>query len=166
MHYVTIKQMFENDIRDNPVDFDESLQNAFTKYFEQDLKGSLAAFDDAIIKNPGKAEYYYYRSLLECAMDDYPAVVKDCTRALKIKPDYLKAITRRGVAEYQCGQFTKALEDLNCSIALNPQCGEAFFVRGIINVTMGNKKSGQADLFKGQNLSYHDGCLLYGEQWE
>ena len=166
MHYEVIKSKYENDLRDNPNDFDESLQNALSKYFNQDLKGSLGEFDHAVIRNPEKAEYYYYRSLLFFAMEDYPAVVKDCKMALKLKPGYLNAITRRGVAEYQCGQFTKALEDLNWSIALDPQCGEAFFVRGIIKTAMGNKKSGMADLLKGQNLGYRDGCLIYDGQWE
>jgi len=167
INYEVIKKKFENDFRDNPGDFDADLLNAIKKYLVQDLKGSLSAFDDAIIQNPGKAEYYYYRGLLKFAMDDdYPGVVKDCSSALKLKPGYLNAITRRGVAEYQCGHFTKALDDLNWSIAQDPQCGEAFFVRGIITTTMGNNKSGQADLLKGQSLGYRDGCLLYGGSWE
>jgi tetratricopeptide (TPR) repeat protein len=166
IHYVVIKRNLENDMRDNPNDFDEYLQNAIAIYFVQDLKGSLAAFDNAVIMNPGKAEYYYYRSLLKFAMDDYPGVVKDCSLALKIKPAFEKAILRRGVAEYQCGLFTKALDDLDWSIALNPQCGQAWFVRGIIKITMGNKKTGVSDVFKGQSLGYRDGCVLYSGEWE
>jgi tetratricopeptide (TPR) repeat protein len=167
IHYEVIKMRYENDIRDNPNDFDEYLRNALSKYFEQDLKGSLAVFDNAIAMNPGKAEYYYYRGLIRFAMDDYPGVViRDCSKALKIKPGFDKAILRRGVAEYLCGLFTKALEDLNWSIALDPQCGEAWFVRGIIKITTGYKKSGQADIFKGQNLGYKDGCLIYDGKWE
>jgi len=166
IHYVVIKNNFEKDMKENPNDFDVYLQNAISKYLKQDLTGSLTAFDNAVIMNPGNAEYYYYRSLLKFAMNDYPGVVKDCSLALKKKPGFEKAILRRGVAEHQCGLFTKALDDLDWSIDLNPQCGQAWFVRGIVKITMGDKKTGVSDVFKGQSLGYKDGCVLYSGKWE
>jgi tetratricopeptide (TPR) repeat protein len=166
IHYVIVKKRIENDIKDNPNDFDEHSLNALSLYFNKDLKGSVEAFDNAIRINPAKAEYYYYRNLVKYAQDDYPGALKDCNKAIKKRFGYKKAIVRRGVTEYQCGLFTKALEDLNGIISIDPLCGEAFFFRGIIKTTTGYKKEGMVDLLKGQNLGYRDGCVIYDGEWE
>lgn len=53
-------------------------------------------------------------------MDEHQSVVDDCTKALELKPDYLKAVVRRAQANEALEKYEDALEDYKRALELDP----------------------------------------------
>eukprot|EP00968_Pinguiococcus_pyrenoidosus_P026201 scaffold7060_cov280-Pinguiococcus_pyrenoidosus.AAC.6 len=93
-----------------------------------------AAEDDQLKKkNEGKEEderlpelreriavLYSNRGACAMAQEDYDAAVSDCSKALELKPAYLKALLRRAAAEEKLDNLEDALRDYKEALKLDP----------------------------------------------
>eukprot|EP00965_Chrysotila_dentata_P049265 1633104-Pleurochrysis_carterae.AAC.4 len=53
-------------------------------------------------------------------MEEFDAVIEDCTSALGVQPEYIKALLRRAQAHEALGRPTEALEDMRKIVELDP----------------------------------------------
>jgi tetratricopeptide (TPR) repeat protein len=66
-------------------------------FFEnEDYKGAIEAYTQAIKLNANFAEAYQSRCLSRLLIRDYPAALVDCNNAIRIRPDYADAYRVRG----------------------------------------------------------------------
>ena len=93
-----------------------------------DWQDDLSIWGDAIRKNSGNANAFYYHGialgtegLLDQAIADFTAAIGLDSR----RPYVYIAYAGRGVAYAKQGKFDSALEDLSTSLALNPDYDDA-----------------------------------------
>lgn len=71
------------------------------------------------------AVYYANRAACSLRLEDYEASSKDCTAAIKIDKDYVKAYARRATAREALGDVEGAYEDYEKTLELAPRDGAA-----------------------------------------
>ena len=71
------------------------------------------------------AAYYANRAACSLRLEDYEASSKDCTAAIKINKDYVKAYARRATAREALGDVEGAYEDYEKTLELAPRDGAA-----------------------------------------
>lgn len=71
------------------------------------------------------AAYYANRAACSLRLEDYEAASKDCTAAIKIDKDYVKAYARRATAREALGDVEAAYEDYVKTLELAPRDGTA-----------------------------------------
>lgn len=69
--------------------------------------------------------YYANRAACSLRLEDYEASSKDCTAAIKIDKDYVKAYARRATAREALGDVEGAYEDYEKTLELAPRDGAA-----------------------------------------
>jgi tetratricopeptide (TPR) repeat protein len=62
---------------------------------------------------------------------EYDKAIKDCTQAIRLKPDYAYAFNNRGLAYRKKGETNKAIKDLSEAIRLKPDDALAYYNRGL-----------------------------------
>ena len=66
-------------------------------------------------------------------------------KAIRFKPDYAEAYTRRGNVKDTLGQYAAAIADYDEAIRLNPADAEAYTNRGFVRTKLGNHEEAIAD---------------------
>jgi len=122
----------------NPEYSGKTIEELFALSQEAKVQGnklfSEAQYSDAIIyytKAIGAMEGKYSEYPADCAIyfcnraacytnsKEYENVVKDCTKALELKNDYVKALSRRASAHESLGNLQKALEDYEAILKID-----------------------------------------------
>jgi tetratricopeptide (TPR) repeat protein len=106
---------------------------------------SLAIQNYPMTAKKEKSEAYYNRGLNKRYLDDLNGAISDYTLAIKIRPDYVKALNNRGYAKQLLVDYNGAISDYTMTIKYDNYTTE------ISNIALGNR--GVAKLSLGQ-----DGC--------
>ncbi len=137
----------------------KSTQNAndyfnkgLTKVQNNDYKGGIKDFNQAIELNPKFFEAYFNRGTAKVRINDNIGAIDDFTKAISIKPDFDQAYYNRGIAKFQIQDYQGATEDFNKEIEINPAFADAYLNRGLIKIVLGKKEGGCIDLKKAKEL--------------
>lgn len=93
----------------------------------------------------------------------YKEAIADMDRAIKQDPNYGFAFSNRGWCYYQVGDLPKARKDLALAVRKNPTNAYAYRSLGIVDLAMGEKLSGCANLRKALELRFTE---VYGKEVE
>ena len=63
--------------------------------------------------------------------DENDLAIKDCDKAIQLKPDYAEPYSNRGSAYRNKGEIDRAIEDYDRAIQLKPNFVEAYYNRGL-----------------------------------
>ncbi len=96
------------------------------------LEKTLTQWTNEIEKSPDDPELYLNRGNLHALRDERTNAIDDFTQAIKLKPNYLQALSARSFEYMNVAQFDKALVDANKLIALVPNSAEGYAKRGMI----------------------------------
>ncbi|KND02792.1 uncharacterized protein SPPG_01873 [Spizellomyces punctatus DAOM BR117] len=89
----------------------KSAKTLGNKYYgEKKYKEAIDLYTQAIILQPD-AVFYSNRAACYANLNDYDKVVEDCTEALKLDPNYIKALNRRAQAYENEDRWVDALND-------------------------------------------------------
>ena len=92
-----------------------------------------------------KARAYCVRSIVRRNKGDYDDAIADCTKAIKLDPQYARAYLFRGLA-YNCkGNYDRAIADYAKAIELDPKYTKIYLIRGLAYVTQDNYNRAIAD---------------------
>jgi tetratricopeptide (TPR) repeat protein len=81
----------------------------------------LVFYDRVIETNPGSAMAFYNKGQVTAFHEkDYPRALEDFNQALKIRPDYSKALVNRGICKEFLGDTAGALKDCERGAELEP----------------------------------------------
>ncbi len=83
--------------------------------------------------------------MARAAQDDYPAAIRDYSRALEIRPDDGRLLVHRGWAYLVFDSPRLALDDFDAAIKLDPAESDAFNGRGTAHVRLGDHRAAVAD---------------------
>ncbi|GMH32878.1 hypothetical protein BSKO_00712 [Bryopsis sp. KO-2023] len=84
-------------------------------YGEQDYSRATELYSDALALVPGDSTessvYHANRAACQLALSNFSEAIQDCTRALEVNGNYVKALMRRSSAYEKLDELEKALED-------------------------------------------------------
>ena len=101
---------------------------------------------DAALASARKSPLLFeLRGVARAAQDDYPAAIRDYSRALEIRPDDGRLLVRRGWAYLVFDSPRLALDDFNAAIKLDPAQGDAYNGRGTAHARLGDHLAAVAD---------------------
>nr|BAN21427.1 heat shock protein 70-interacting protein [Riptortus pedestris] len=105
-------------VEESPLDRALKLKNAGNAFYKKgEYKEAIRCYTEAISVCPeGEKEHmatlFQNRAAAHELLNDYESVLKDCGSAILLKPDYVKALTRRYKAAERVGHMRQALEDV------------------------------------------------------
>lgn len=83
------------------------------------LEKALNLYSDAINCCDTEAVYYSNRAAVSGSLQNWDGVVEDATKALKLRPDYVKCYSRRGVAYEKLEDYNEAVMDFTAACILS-----------------------------------------------
>lgn len=126
---------------------------------------SLAITNFPISANTEKSEAYYNRGLNKRYLNDYKGAISDYTLAIKIRPDYVKALNNRGYAKLLSEDYQGAITDFTMTIKYDNYSTEfsntALGNRGIAKLSLG--QDGCPDIKKAIEMGNNDLIKVYTE---
>lgn len=81
-------------------------------YLQQDNEEAFGLINRAIVINPFKEEFYYWRALLFIRFDKLQVAINDLNRAISLNPHYAEAYRKRANLKMRAGEVDAALNDL------------------------------------------------------
>ncbi len=78
-----------------------------------------------------QAIVYNHRGMAYFMLGEYQKSIDDFTQALKLKPDYFRALNNRGITCRMLHQYDKALADFEHSLELNAYQTDGYYVRAL-----------------------------------
>jgi len=100
-------------------------------------------FSDAIQEDPTDHVFFSNRSGCYASLSDYTKALEDGEMCVKLKPDWAKGYTRKGLAEYFLGKYDQAEATYKQGLKLAPE--DASLKQGLEKVlaaTRGNGANG------------------------
>ena len=112
---------------------------------DEDLEGSIFAYDRAIRLNPDYVEAYINRGNTQHKLGQYEAAIDDYDEAIRLNPASAQAYNNRGAVKGSLGQYEAAIDDYDEAIRLNPDDAEAYSNRGNTKYKLGQNEAAIAD---------------------
>ena len=131
-----------------------------------DYKGAVADYSSAISLDSKDADCYISRGEVKLRLDDYKGAVADYNTAISLGSSSPISFYGRGAAKFLLSDFRGAISDMNNALAYNqrfPEEGQAYFVRGICKINIGQLDSGCLDLSKAGEMGIGDAYDLIRE---
>jgi tetratricopeptide (TPR) repeat protein len=136
---------------------EDFLMKGTGKYLQQDYKGAIADYDQAIKLKPDYADAYNNRGVARRDLGDNKGAIADYDQAIKLKPDYAFAYSNRGIARRALGDNKGAIADYDQAIKLKPDYAFAYNNRGNARRALGDNKGAIADYQKAADLYKQQG---------
>jgi tetratricopeptide (TPR) repeat protein len=132
--------------QDPPPGFDDLARQAAAARDQQNISLATELYGKALELNPNWAEGWWNLGLIDYTVNQYPQAIEALNHLLKLDPHAVPALAIRGLSEFDTGDYTDSLKDLELAM----QHGAA------------NDKDHE------QILRYHLGLLLTraGQYWE
>ena len=150
---------------------DNFFLQAIAKYRQQDYRGAVADFNQAIRLNPQLDLAYYNRGLARYGLQDYRGAVADFDQAIRLNPQDADAYNNRGSVRRELQDYRGAIADFDQAIRLNPKFDLAYYNRGIARRKLQDYGGALADFDQAIRLNPRDadaynnrGTMRYGLQ--
>ncbi len=124
---------------------DDFYIKANQKFGQEDYRGAIADYSEAIRLNPNYAEAYLYRGTTRYELGEKQGAIADYNAALKINPNNASAYNNRGAARSDLGDNQGAIADYNAALKINPNKAESYYNRGNARKNLGEKQGAIAD---------------------
>jgi tetratricopeptide (TPR) repeat protein len=111
-----------------------------------DHRAAREAYDRAILAEPNDAKAYLGRGLVELAMNEAPAALRDFREAVRLDKTNIDAWTSLGGTQGRSGKFTDAVESYSRALALSPDAVAPLAGRGAAQIKLGKIEAGLKDL--------------------
>jgi tetratricopeptide (TPR) repeat protein len=131
-------------IKLSPEDWDSYLERAEDYRVLGNDERAFADFDQSI-RMAANHVTYAARALAFFETADYARAIEDCNEVLRLKPDYFRGHSLRGMALASLGRYDDAIADYNLSLQMNPRNYHDLTVRGMAYAGKGDVRSALAD---------------------
>jgi len=128
-----------------------------------DNKEAFRILNEAILKQPTNAEFYYARGLLNNTKEKYSKALPDFDKAFSLNPGFnsFGLYLNRGVAYMNLKELEKALGDFNKAIELDPKSASAYHSRGLVYYEQGDYQEAVNNFLKSSDLSPSNPITFY-----
>jgi tetratricopeptide (TPR) repeat protein len=123
-----------------------SYDRGLAKFNQQDFKGAIAEFDQALKAQPNYPEALNWRGGAYNQLDDSKQAIASWNQAIQLKSDYSRPYYNRGLVKGSLGDIEGAMSDLNTAIRLEPTLAVAYNYRGLAKGSLGDTEGAISDL--------------------
>jgi stress-induced-phosphoprotein 1 len=116
--------------------------NAFFK--ADKFPEAVASYTEAIKRNPTEHTAYSNRAAAYLKLGAYNDALEDCEKCLAIKPDFIRAIARKGHAYFWTKQYNKALQTYDAGLKLDAANQECIDGKNKTRAKISEMASGQS----------------------
>ncbi|KAL3850907.1 hypothetical protein ACJIZ3_012789 [Penstemon smallii] len=98
--------------------------------------------------HPDRAIFHSNRAacLMQMKPIDYDTVISECTLALQVQPQFVRALLRRARAFEAIGKYEMAMQDVQLLLIADPKHGDALEIAGRLRSALGPRQEAQQDL--------------------
>jgi tetratricopeptide (TPR) repeat protein len=158
-HFIKAYQDFTEAIKINSTDPHYYSQRAFYHISRQNYELAKADYTRAI-SIEGRSEFFRMRGLMHLYLGNFQGTIQDCSEAIRIKPNDLKAFVNRGSAWMYLKDYQKAIDDFNQVILLDSNHIFALSNRGTAYQLMGDIKKAKSDFQKAIKIDARNTLLI------
>lgn len=149
-------------------DTDESKKGRFLlkgneKMEENDAKGAMEFYAEALEMDSTYSEAYYNKALAHIQLNQLGESIQDLSLAIKFKPEYFDAIFQRGLNYLDNGEFYNAREDAQKLIQLDNQNWKSHFLMGLVEEKLTNFSEALKAFGEASNLNPENSDLLVNQ---
>lgn len=135
-------------------------------YTKDKLELALADLDEAILRDPRRAEYYVARGFMSLQGGWNDDAEADFAYGLKLDPAQWLAHYGRGMRAFQEGNYARAVDQFSRAQRVAPDRPEIYFHRAVAFFEMGNADQAVLDMeFALQLLGADDRRRAQAEAW-
>lgn len=120
---------------------------------QNDYKGAIRCYDQAIKLAPDYAEAYSKRGRAKWQLSDYEGAIADGTKAIELNPTLVDAYINRGNARNWAEDKVGGSNDFTKAIELDPKNTDAYSCRAGIKAALKDHKGAIADFTKAIELN-------------
>ncbi len=132
--------------------YGELNEKAHEKANVGDYQGAIVDINNAYEIAPTEADSFYCLSAMgqwKYENKDYIDAIKHLDLAIKMSPEYIPNFVWRGLANYNLGNYEKAMQDYNYFIDNGKEDYTIYFLRGNLKETLEDYKGAILDYGKG-----------------
>ena len=149
-------------------DSDESKKGRFLlkgneKMEENDPKGAMEFYSEALEMDSTYADAYYNKALAHLRLNQLSESIQDLSLAIKYKPDYYDALFQRGLNYLDNGEFYNAREDAQKLVHLDNQNWKSYFLKGLVEEKLTNFPEAIAAFKQASGLDPENSDLLVNQ---
>lgn len=85
-----------------------------------DWKSAIQEYSDAIKRDPKNATYYCNRAAAYTKLMEFEMGLNDCSKAIQLNPNYVKAYGRKGTIEFFLKKLDKAMGTYKQGLSIDP----------------------------------------------
>jgi len=116
-------------------------------YFQKhDYDRALQDFDQAIKLNSRYSTAFHERCWTLAAVNKLDDALKDCTEALRPRPQFVPTLNSLGIVYLRLGRFDDAMTSYNAVLQTDPKSAYALYGRGTAKLKKGDQAGGEADI--------------------
>lgn len=119
-------------------------RNGLNSLWLGNYEGALASFENAVNKNPDRAEAWIQVGYCKVKQGRTAEAVRAYRQALKLRPNSVEAHNKLGDAYYYLSNFREAIKAYEQAARLRPDLPEAFYNLAITYVEIGDHAAAQA----------------------
>ncbi|XP_057795012.1 protein CLMP1 [Salvia miltiorrhiza] len=122
------------------------------RFQAKDYVGALLQYENALKltpkTHPDRAVFHSNRAacLMQMKPIDYDTVISECTLALQVQPNFVRALLRRARAFEAIGRYETAMQDVQSLLVADPNHGDALEIAGRLRMALGPRQEAQQDL--------------------
>lgn len=105
---------------------------------------AVTAYTEAIKRNPSEHTSYSNRAAAYIKLGAFNDALEDCEKCLAIKPDFVRAIARKGHAYFWTKQYHKALQTYDAGLKIDPANQECIDGKAKTRMKISEVASGQS----------------------
>jgi tetratricopeptide (TPR) repeat protein len=131
------------------------------------LEAALAAYEQALVSDPGSAEALFNKGLVYQGLDQLDKALQAYAAVIAINPGSAEAWSSKGVVLHQQGRLEEALQAQLQALTLNPDSAESWSNKGLTLQELGRAEEALAAFQKALSLKpdfpevySHQGLLL------
>lgn len=170
-YYVQALVDFDKTIELNPKHTKAYYTRGYAKFLMKNYRGSVSDFNFAIEINPQSALAYFYRGEAKHSIGETEGACIDWNNAIRLgyanagdfiqkyceestlsSQKYLDKIITSGNQKFNQGDFQGALTEYDKALQMNPEYGEGYVSRGLVNLVLGFENKACADWKKAAEL--------------
>jgi len=147
---------------------DAWISEAKNRLKKNEILSAKEAVEKALQKNPGSAEAYNIKGVIDFQEKNYKGAEENYEKAIEIKPSFYEAQLNLAAVRMETLQWQKALIPAQIAVKIAPDSSNGFLQRGIIWAALTKpalaKKDFQTAILKNRreiNAIYNLGNLLY-----
>ena len=122
------------------------------RFQNKDFAGALDQYDNALRlipkTHPDRAVFHSNRAacLMQMKPIDYETVITECTMALQVQPQFVRALLRRARAYEAIGKYEMAMQDVQVLLGADPNHRDALDIARRLRTAFGPRQEAQQDL--------------------